>query len=70
LLIANAIAYCVTALLLKRSILTEKLSRRGFHLSRKYSVDPLEALFVREVMRTNFMVSLEDLLRGRERALN
>jgi CBS domain-containing protein len=42
-------------LLLKRSILTEKLSRRGFHLSREYSVDPLEILFVREVMRTNIM---------------
>ncbi len=55
LLIANAIAYCTTALLLKRSILTEKLSRRGFHLSREYSIDPLEILFVREVMRTNFV---------------
>jgi CIC family chloride channel protein len=55
LLIANAFAYGVTVLLLKRSILTEKLSRRGFHLSREYSVDPLEILFVREVMRTNVM---------------
>jgi chloride channel protein, CIC family len=50
----------VTVLLLKRSILTEKLSRRGFHLSRD-SVDPLEILFVREVMRTNVMA-----LRARE----
>jgi CBS domain-containing protein len=33
--------------------LTEKVARRGFHLSREYSVDPLEILFVREVMRTN-----------------
>lgn len=55
LLIANVFAYGVTVLLLKRSILTEKLSRRGFHLSREYSVDPLEILFVREVMRTNVM---------------
>jgi CIC family chloride channel protein len=55
LLIANIFAYGVTVLLLKRSILTEKLSRRGFHLSREYSVDPLEILFVREVMRTNVM---------------
>jgi CIC family chloride channel protein len=54
-LIANIFAYGVTVLLLKRSILTEKLSRRGFHLSREYSVDPLEILFVREVMRTNVM---------------
>jgi H+/Cl- antiporter ClcA len=56
LLIANAVAYSVTALMMKRSILTEKLSRRGFHLSREYSVDPLEILFTREVMRTNFLV--------------
>ena len=27
-------------------------SRRGFHLSREYAVDPLEILFVREVVRT------------------
>jgi CIC family chloride channel protein len=55
LMIANALAYGVTVLVLKRSILTEKLSRRGFHLSREYSVDPLEILFVREVMRTNIV---------------
>ena len=53
LLVANVLAYAVSVLLLKRSILTEKVSRRGFHLSREYSVDPLEILFVREVMRTN-----------------
>ena len=60
LLIANVFAYGVTVLLLKRSILTEKLSRRGFHLSREYSVDPLEILFVREAMRTNVMALRED----------
>jgi CBS domain-containing protein len=53
LLVANVLAYAISALVLKRSILTEKVSRRGFHLSREYSVDPLEILFVREVMRTN-----------------
>ncbi len=52
LLIANMLAYTVSVLLLKRSILTEKVGRRGFHLSCEYSVDPLEILFVREVMRT------------------
>ncbi len=40
-------------LTMKRSILTEKVSRRGFHLSREYAVDPLEIIFVRDVMRTN-----------------
>jgi len=37
---------------LRRSVLTEKIARRGLHLSREYSVDPLEVLFVREVMDT------------------
>jgi H+/Cl- antiporter ClcA len=53
LLIASAGAYCLSTLVLKRSILTEKVARRGYHLSREYAVDPLEVLFVREVMRTN-----------------
>jgi len=56
LLVANMIAYGFTVLVLKRSILTEKVARRGFHLSREYSVDPLEVLFVREVMRTSIVV--------------
>jgi CIC family chloride channel protein len=55
LLVANAIAYGFTVLCLKRSILTEKIARRGFHLSREYSIDPLEILFVREVMRTSLI---------------
>jgi hypothetical protein len=33
-----------------RSILTEKLSRRGYHLSREYGVDPLEMVSVADVM--------------------
>ena len=53
LLIAVAAAYAVTVLTMRRSILTEKISRRGLHLSREYSVDPLETMFVRDVMRTN-----------------
>jgi len=52
LLVAAMLAHATTVLLLKRSILTEKIARRGFHLSREYSIDPLEILFVREVMRT------------------
>lgn len=50
LLIAVTIAHTFTVLLLKRSILTEKLARRGYHLSREYAIDPLEILFVRDVM--------------------
>ena len=53
LLLATIVAHAFTALALRRSILTEKISRRGLHLSREYSVDPLEIMFIREVMRTN-----------------
>ncbi len=53
LLIACVIAHGFTAIVMRRSILTEKISRRGYHLSREYSVDPLEIIFVREAMRTN-----------------
>ena len=31
-------------------MLTEKIARRGYHLSREYDVDPLETLFVDDVM--------------------
>jgi len=56
LLVACFLAHLFTVLTLKRSILTEKISRRGYHLSREYALDPLEILFVREVMRTNVVV--------------
>jgi CBS domain-containing protein len=51
LLIAVAAAYALTVLTLPRSILTEKISRRGYHLTREYAIDPLEILMAREVMR-------------------
>jgi hypothetical protein len=53
LLVAVTIAHGFTVLVLKRSILTEKVARRGYHLTREYAIDPLEILFAREVMRTN-----------------
>ena len=55
LLVACAGAYAVSVLVLKRSILTEKVARRGFHVMREYAVEPLEALFVRDVMATNVL---------------
>jgi chloride channel protein, CIC family len=48
--VACIASYLVTALIMPRSILTEKLSRRGYHLTREYGVDPLELILVREVM--------------------
>jgi chloride channel protein, CIC family len=56
LLIGATGAYLFTALTLKRSVLTEKVARRGFHLTREYDVDPLAILFVREVMDTEDIV--------------
>ena len=49
-LAASAAAYAVTVLLLKRSMLTEKIARRGQHITREYGVDPYELTRVEEVM--------------------
>ncbi|HET9164222.1 MAG TPA: chloride channel protein [Solirubrobacterales bacterium] len=50
LLIGSTVAFVVSVLILRRSVLTEKIARRGLHLTREYSVDPLEVLFVGDVM--------------------
>jgi CIC family chloride channel protein len=50
LLVATSAAYALTVLLLKRSILTEKIARRGQHVVREYSIDPFELMRVSEVM--------------------
>jgi H+/Cl- antiporter ClcA len=60
LLIAATAAYTVSALLLKRSVLTEKVARRGLHLSREYAVDPLEVLLVDEVMERSPLIAAAD----------
>jgi chloride channel protein, CIC family len=50
LVLACTASYLITSLVMPRSILTEKLGRRGYHLSREYGVDPLELVTVAEVM--------------------
>ncbi|AID30924.2 H+/Cl- antiporter ClcA [Mesorhizobium sp. USDA 4775] len=50
LIAACAAAHAVTVLLMKRSILTEKIARRGHHLVREYRVDPFALTRVHEVM--------------------
>ena len=45
-IITAGTAYLVSVVFLKRSVLTEKLARRGLHLTREYSVDPLEVHLV------------------------
>ncbi|MFK0162001.1 chloride channel protein [Rhizobium sp. NPDC090279] len=50
LLAATVAAYAVTVLLLKRSILTEKIARRGQHITREYGIDPFELTRARDIM--------------------
>jgi CIC family chloride channel protein len=64
LIIGASAAYAVSVLLLKRSVLTEKIARRGYHLSREYDVDPLEILFVGEVMERDVLTFEHDLRVG------
>jgi H+/Cl- antiporter ClcA/CBS domain-containing protein len=52
LIAACGTAHIVTVLLMKRSILTEKVARRGHHLVREYRVDPFALTRVHEVMTT------------------
>jgi H+/Cl- antiporter ClcA len=49
---AAAAAFAVTVLLMRRSILTERIARRGLHLTREYAVDPLDVTRVSEIMAT------------------
>lgn len=52
LLAACSISHLISSGVLRRSILTEKVARRGFHVVREYASEPLEALFVRQAMVT------------------
>ncbi len=69
LLVACSAASLVTVLVLKRSILTEKVARRGHHVAREYSVSPLARLRVKDVMEReaptlNGALPLQALLDG------
>lgn len=55
LLVACSVAHGVSVLVMKRSILTEKVARRGFHVTREYAIDPVDVLFVRDVMQTSIV---------------
>ena len=49
--IASISSYAVSVLALERSILTEKIARRGLHLTSDYTTDPPETFFVKDVVR-------------------
>ncbi|GLS19246.1 chloride channel protein [Labrys miyagiensis] len=52
LIAACGAAHLTTVLLMKRSILTEKIARRGHHIVREYRIDPFALRRVNEVMTT------------------
>jgi len=47
---ASTGAYAVSVLVMRRSILTEKIARRGRHILQEYTVDPLDFLQAGDVM--------------------
>jgi H+/Cl- antiporter ClcA len=55
LLVACTTAYGASVFLMKRSILTEKIARRGFDIFREYTVDRLEHTAVKDVMTTDMV---------------
>jgi CIC family chloride channel protein len=59
--VASVAAHAFTVFYQRRSILTERISRRGHHLSREYCVDPLEVLLVEQVMHCRVVVLPQDL---------
>jgi CBS domain-containing protein len=50
LLAATLVAHGFATVVMRRSIMTEKIARRGYHIYREYGVDPLERHYVDEVM--------------------
>jgi H+/Cl- antiporter ClcA/predicted transcriptional regulator len=73
LLVTATVAHGFTVLVMRRSILTEKVARRGFHVTREYAIDPLDVLFVRDVMQTSIVglparatpIQIAELLRSK-----
>jgi chloride channel protein, CIC family len=47
---AGSAAYAISVLVMKRSILTEKIARRGRHILREYTVDALEFMQAGQLM--------------------
>jgi H+/Cl- antiporter ClcA len=47
------VAYAFTVMTMHRSILTEKIARRGHHIYREYGIDPMERHSVAEVMTSS-----------------
>lgn len=65
LLAATLVAHGFSTVVMPRSIMTEKIARRGYHIYREYGVDPLERHFVDEVM-TRSVETIDGSLRVQE----
>jgi len=61
-LAAATVAYAFTVITMHRSILTEKIARRGHHIYREYGIDPMERHSVAEVMTTTVETIAADAL--------
>ncbi|WP_423198463.1 MULTISPECIES: chloride channel protein [unclassified Cupriavidus] len=61
LLLTTAVAYGFSVLTMKRSIMTEKIARRGLHIWREFGVDPLERAHVAELMTRDVVAIDGDL---------
>ncbi len=55
LVVSSTVAFLLSVLALTRSVLTEKVVRKGTHLTREYSIDPLEVFLVSEIMPRSFL---------------
>jgi H+/Cl- antiporter ClcA len=64
-ILSCAVSYGLTVIVMPRSILTEKIARRGRHVYREYGVDPLERHFIDEVM-TKMVVTIPGSLSARD----
>jgi H+/Cl- antiporter ClcA/predicted transcriptional regulator len=50
LFVASVAAFGLTVLLMRRSILTERIARRGHHIAREYTIDPFLQTRVEQIM--------------------
>ncbi len=55
-LFASMVSYGMTVLVMRRSILTEKISRRGRHTYSEYGVDPMERTHAEDIMTRDVTV--------------
>jgi H+/Cl- antiporter ClcA len=64
LLLTTGVAYGVNVLVMPRSMMTEKIARRGLHIYREYGVDPLERKHVADLMTPEVMTIAAELSAG------